>query len=113
MSLAHLLLVDDEQQILRALRPALSAAGYFASAHDDGELCQHHCPVAHVAARFPQLCEVETSVFARLLGTDVSRSATIASGDEACRIHLGGHTLLPKPVPTRAKRTSADRKVSA
>ena len=51
--------------------------------------------------------------FARLLGTDVSRSATIASGDEACRIHLGGHTLLPKPVPTRAKRTSADRKVSA
>ncbi len=98
---------------MQLLADALSAAGYFASAHDDGELCQHHCPVAHVAARFPQLCEVETSVFARLLGTDVSRSATIASGDEACRIHLGGHTLLPKPVPTRAKRTSADRKVSA
>ena len=47
------------------------------------------------------------------IGEIFSRSATIASGDEACRIHLGGHTLLPKPVPTRAKRTSADRKVSA
>lgn len=86
------------------LAEALSAAGYFASAAEDGELCQHHCPVAHVAAHYPQLCEAETSVFARLLGTDVSRSATIALGDATCRTHLG----LPEPVPTRA-----DRKVSA
>jgi transcriptional regulator, arsR family len=27
------------------------------------QLCQHHCPVAHVAAEFPQLCEVETQLF--------------------------------------------------
>lgn len=98
---------------MRLLADALSAAGYFASAQGDGELCQHHCPVAHVAAHFPQLCEAETSVFARLLGTDVSRSATIASGDEACRVHLGGRTLLPKPVSKRTKRARADRKVSA
>ncbi len=77
------------------LAEALSTAGYFASTAADGELCQHHCPVAHVAAHYPQLCEAETSVFARLLGTDVSRSATIALGDEACRTHLG----LPDPHP--------------
>lgn len=71
---------------VQQLADALNAAGYFASAADDGELCQHHCPVAHVAAEFPQLCEAETHFFARLLGTDVSRSATIALGDVTCRM---------------------------
>lgn len=111
---------QPDEDPARLLAAALSAAGYFASAEDDGELCQHHCPVAHVAARFPQLCEAETSIFARLLGTDVSRSATIALGDHACRTHLGGagthaththpgsRTMLPTPAPA-----SADRKVSA
>jgi hypothetical protein len=32
------------------------------------QICQHHCPVAHVAAEFPQLCEAETEAFGRLLG---------------------------------------------
>src|SRR5215471_3999199 len=67
-----------------ALAEALSADGYAASASTapgtgGGEqLCQHHCPVAHVAAEFPQLCEAETEAFARLLGTPVQRLATIA-----------------------------------
>ena len=31
---------------------------------DNGaQICQHHCPVAHVAAEFPQLCEAETEAF--------------------------------------------------
>ena len=42
MSHAHLLLVDDEQQILRALRPALVAAGYeVATAETGGEALSH------------------------------------------------------------------------
>ena len=49
------------------------------------QLCQHHCPVAHVAAEFPQLCEAETEAFARLLGRHVQRLATIAHGDG--RVH--------------------------
>ena len=48
------------------------------------QLCQHHCPVAHVAAEFPQLCEAETEIFARLLGRHVQRLATIAHGDGVC-----------------------------
>src|SRR5215472_13631768 len=71
-----------------ALAEALSGDGYAASATSapalasgGGEqLCQHHCPVAHVAAEFPQLCEAETEAFARLLGTPVQRLATIAHG---------------------------------
>lgn len=78
---------------VRALAEALSADGYAASAESSpvavGEqLCQHHCPVAHVAEQFPQLCEAETEAFAKLLGTHVQRLATIAHGDGVCTTHI-------------------------
>ena len=69
------------------LAQALSEDGYAASVRSapvGDQLCQHHCPVAHVAAEFPQLCEAETEVFARLLGRHVQRLATIAHGDGVC-----------------------------
>ena len=66
--------------------------GYAASAQASpvtGEqLCQHHCPVAHVAEQFPQLCEAETEAFARLLDTHVQRIATIAHGEGVCTTHI-------------------------
>jgi predicted ArsR family transcriptional regulator len=79
-----------------ALAQALSADGYAASAGPapavgvaGGEqICQHHCPVAHVAAEFPQLCEAETEAFGRLLGAPVQRLATIAHGDGICTTHV-------------------------
>ena len=55
------------------------------------ELCQHHCPIAHVASEFPQLCEAETEALSRLLGTHVQRLATIAHGDGVCT------TFIPTP----------------
>ena len=64
-----------------------TAAG--AEMMDNGaQICQHHCPVAHVAAEFPQLCEAETEAFGRLLGTPVRRLATIAHGDGICTTHV-------------------------
>jgi predicted ArsR family transcriptional regulator len=75
----------------RVLAAALSADGYAASVGSTpaGEqMCQHHCPVAHVAEEFPQMCEAETEMFARLLGTHVQRLATIAHGDGVCTTHL-------------------------
>jgi predicted ArsR family transcriptional regulator len=83
-----------------ALAEALSADGYAASASrvpaaaSGEQLCQHHCPVAHVAAEFPQLCEAETEAFARLLGTPVQRLATIARGDGICTTHVTAPALL-------------------
>ncbi|HEY9377260.1 MAG TPA: metalloregulator ArsR/SmtB family transcription factor [Jiangellaceae bacterium] len=76
-----------------ALARSLSVDGYAASVviapTGSGEqLCQHHCPVAHVAEQFPQLCEAETEAFARLLGTHVQRLATIAHGDGVCTTHI-------------------------
>jgi predicted ArsR family transcriptional regulator len=96
---------------VQALADALSADGYAAAAGPapavvtagkgtaggpavsgsvaSGEqICQHHCPVAHVAAEFPQLCEAETEAFGRLLGTPVRRLATIAHGDGICTTHV-------------------------
>lgn len=79
------------EQRAEVLAEALSADGYAASVrhteHGD-QLCQHHCPVAHVAAEFPQLCEAETEVFARLLGHHVQRLATIAHGDGVCTTNV-------------------------
>jgi predicted ArsR family transcriptional regulator len=74
-----------------ALARALTAEGYAAGAStiaSGGQLCQHHCPVAHVAAEFPQLCEAETQVISRLVGTHVQRLATIAHGDGVCTTHI-------------------------
>jgi predicted ArsR family transcriptional regulator len=82
---------DDPIARAEALAAALSAEGYAASASvisSGGQLCQHHCPVAQVAAEFPQLCEAETAVISRLVGTHVQRLATIAHGDGICTTHI-------------------------
>ena len=74
-----------------ALADYLSAEGYAASIESrehGAELCQHHCPIAHVAAQFPQLCEAETEAFSRVLGTHVQRLATIAHGDGVCTTYI-------------------------
>jgi hypothetical protein len=52
------------------------------------QLCQHNCPVAHVAEEFPQLCEAETEAFGRMLATHVMRLATLAHGDGVCTTHI-------------------------
>ncbi|WP_240135862.1 helix-turn-helix transcriptional regulator [Streptomyces sp. MUM 178J] len=93
----------------QALAKALSADGYAATARNaphnqQGEqLCQHHCPVAHVAEQYPQLCEAETEVFSQLLGTHVQRLATIAHGDGVCT------TFIPKKTSSTASASTAGR----
>lgn len=104
----------DGSERVEALAEALSGAGYAASARTtdvgSAQLCQHHCPVAHVAERFPQLCDAETEVFAELLGTHVQRLATIAHGDGVCTTHIPSTTpssANPSATPHGAA-TSAD-----
>jgi predicted ArsR family transcriptional regulator len=73
------------------LADALAAEGYAAVAVPTAtgiQLCQHNCPVAHVAAEFPQFCEAETEAFGRLLGTHVMRLATLSHGDGVCTTHI-------------------------
>lgn len=85
------------------LAEALSGDGYVASirpAKAGEQLCQHHCPVSQVAAEFPELCEAETRLFSRLLGSHVQRLATIAHGDGVCTTHVP--QLLPTPTVRRS-----------
>lgn len=90
----------------QVLADALTRDGFVASLSTTplGEqMCQHHCPVAHVAEEFPQMCEAETEMFARLLGTHVQRLATIAHGDGVCT------TNLPHTPETHQLSTTAER----
>ncbi|MEU9013593.1 ArsR family transcriptional regulator [Streptomyces sp. NPDC048479] len=96
-----------------ALAKALSVDGYAATARNapiGQQLCQHHCPVAHVAEQYPQLCEAETEVFSRLLGTHVQRLATIAHGDGVCTTfipHSSPQTTTPSASASTAGRNPA------
>src|SRR5205085_289896 len=97
----------DPADRVRALVKALTDDG-FAAAVDPApaggeQLCQHHCPVAHVAAEFPQLCEAETAAFGRLLGRHVQRLSTIGSGGHVCT------TAVPPPVVPVPRPHSTDR----
>ncbi len=95
--------LEGEFDELAAARPELSPAqvlaevlsqrGFAAAVRQlpmAEQLCQQHCPVAHVAAEFPQLCEAETEVIGQILGRHVQRLATIAHGDGVCT------TSIPK-----------------
>jgi predicted ArsR family transcriptional regulator len=61
------------------------------------QLCQGHCPIQGLASAFPAFCDQETAVFARLLGVDVRRLSTLASGGHVCTTHipLGRATAAP------------------
>jgi len=72
----------------------MTKAGYAATTTRVGgpmqgiQICQHHCPVSHVAEEFPELCEAEKQAMSEVLGTHVQQLATIANGDCACTTHV-------------------------
>ncbi len=87
----------------RALAQALTQDGFVASAavmdpHPTSgamhpllasiQLCQGHCPVRDLAEEFPVFCDVETQLFAELLGVDVRRLSTMADGAHVCTTHI-------------------------
>ncbi|AGZ40421.1 putative ArsR-family transcriptional regulator [Actinoplanes friuliensis DSM 7358] len=104
---------DDPIARAEALAEALTAEGYAANSTaiaSGGQLCQHHCPVAHVAAEFPQLCDAETAVISRLIGTHVQRLATIAHGDGVCTTHIPAPPrATDKTIATTATTVRTDR----
>ncbi len=88
----------DPAERVAVLAELLSSDGYVASAEASPhglQLCQHHCPMAHVAERYGQFCEAERAAFAELLGVHATRLATIAGGSGVCT------TLISEPrLPT-------------
>lgn len=94
---------DDLAARAEALARALSQDGYAATTRSvttpSGEaavglqICQGHCPMQHVASEFPQFCDAERDVFARLLGANVQRLATLAHGEHVCTTFVPLTTL--------------------
>ncbi len=98
-----------------ALSAALSRDGFVASAQSieakaplpaalsSVQLCQGHCPIQHLAAEFPVFCDVETEVFARLVGVDVRRLSTLARGGHVCTTHIPtGRPAAKEPIGSPA-----------
>ncbi|MFJ9364824.1 helix-turn-helix transcriptional regulator [Nocardia sp. NPDC101769] len=92
---------------------AFTDAGFAASTRKVGagvQICQHHCPVSHVAEEFPELCAAELEAFREILGTHVQRLATIANGDCACTTHVPLATV--PPISNTAQKNSASTPVA-
>lgn len=93
----------DVEEAADRIADAFTAAGFAASTRVVGngvQICQHHCPVSHVASEFPELCDAERAAFAELLGTHVQRLATIANGDCACTTHVPLNTPSTRNTPS-------------
>ncbi|WP_059019852.1 metalloregulator ArsR/SmtB family transcription factor [Mycobacterium sp. M26] len=92
---------DDVESTAERVADALSKAGYATTTTQvrgpiQGiQICQHHCPVSHVAEEFPELCEAEQQAMSEILGTHVQRLATIANGDCACTTHVPLNPVQP------------------
>jgi predicted ArsR family transcriptional regulator len=103
----------DIEATAERIATALSKAGYVATTTQVGgpihgvQICQHHCPVSHVAEEFPELCETEQQAMAEVLGTHVQRLATIVNGDCACTTHVPLTAELKSPVLRRTARAEA------
>ncbi|MBW4094114.1 MAG: MarR family transcriptional regulator [Acidobacteria bacterium] len=103
----------DVAQRAKALADALTSEGFVGSSNSvlgntplaAEQLCQGHCPIQDLAAEFGEFCDAETEMFARLLGVDVRRLSTLASGGHVCTTHIptgrnpapsgAGRILLP------------------
>ena len=106
----------DVEAAAERVAGALTKAGYVATTTRVGgpihgvQICQHHCPVSHVAEEFPELCEAEQQAMAEVLGTHVQRLATIVNGDCACTTHVPLHSRpkapSPRPATTSTKGAS-------
>ena len=98
---------DDVAVAAEGVADALTRAGYATTTTRVGgpvqgiQICQHHCPVSHVAEEFPELCEAERQAISEVLGTHVQRLASIANGDCACTTHVP-LTLTPLSATPRS-----------
>ena len=110
---------DDDSAIVDAaerVAEALTGAGYATTTTRVGgpakgiQICQHHCPVSHVAKEFPELCEAEQQAISEVLGTHVQQLASIANGDCACTTHIPLHLRL---TPNAASASDNEQGASA
>lgn len=50
-------------------------------------LIEHHCPIAMVSRKYPDMCSFELELFEKSLGTKLVREEHMASGGKRCAYH--------------------------
>ena len=104
----------DVEAAAERIAAAMTEAGYVATTTRVGgpihgvQICQHHCPVSHVAEEFPELCDAEQQAMAEVLGTHVQRLATIVNGNCACTTHVPLTQISSKAPSPRRTTTSTE-----
>lgn len=79
------------RDVAYAMAAAFDRNGYAATVTAAGggvQLCQHHCPVSHVAEQFPELCAAEQQAIAERTGRHVQPLASIAQGNDVCTTNI-------------------------
>lgn len=82
---------DSVEKTVRALADSFDRHGYAATVTEAGagvQICQHHCPVANVAAEHPEICEAEHDAISSKVGLHVQPLALISSGDGVCTTNI-------------------------
>lgn len=99
---------DDDvsvEETTREVAEAFDRNGYVATVTRAGtgiQICQHHCPVAAVAAEHPELCEAEHSAISEITGVHVQPLASIAGGHGVCT------TNIPLAIKARTQTERSD-----
>lgn len=104
---SHIEKVKTLDKKVEKLTEVLTKEG-FAATLDQGsgpthtiQLCQHNCPIAHVAEKHHEFCDAELEMFNSILGVNVTRLSTIAKGGNICTSLI---STLPKTVLSSAKQ---------
>lgn len=81
----------EKEEVVEAVVEAFRRAGYAATINQNTggvQICQHHCPISHVASEFPELCAAEHEAVSKLLGQHTQPLATIADGNGICTTNI-------------------------
>jgi len=95
---------------LEALATHQTQHGFMASVRRDEEgvaLIERNCPIAAVAARYPQICRREAALFSRTLKWKTTLRACQAQGDAVCVFQIGRGRA-----PESGRSSDAERKES-
>jgi predicted ArsR family transcriptional regulator len=85
-------LPNEFEARLEALANHQSSFGFMASVRKERvglTVVEQNCPVAKVAAQFPQICAHEATLFQRVLGRNVDLTCCQARGDALCEFRIG------------------------
>ena len=82
----------DPAARLQALAKHQSEHGFMAEVKRDDEgvtLLERNCPIATLAAKYPQICDREAALFSRTLGWKAHLVSCQARGDGVCAFRVG------------------------